>query len=170
MRPRLPTEALLAAAAAAAQEAKQKALETAQPNQAFTAHPDQASPASLAELAQPDTPQGTHHMVKTDPPAQTDPIAKTDRIAKTAAVTEPSAGAVSPTRAVTTALEGSSAGGAPNAMDTDMPDVTHAPDSEPEAVKAEAAAQSAESDRQPNAELPHSDLEMSVPVPTCPVG
>ena len=162
VRPKLPTEASLAAAAATAQEAKQQALETAQP--------DQASMASLTELVQPDILQETDPMVQRDPPAQTDPPALIDHPAtthppaKTAAVSEPSSGAVPPLRAVAKVLKGSSAGGAPDAMDTDMPHVIQAPDSEPEPVKAEEAAQGAESDRQLNAQLPHSDLEKSVPV------
>ena len=172
VRPKLPTEASLAAAtaaaAAAAQQAKHKALEAAQPTQ--------ASLASLTALAKPDTLPETHPMVQTDPPAQTDPLVQTelpaltdplthaDPSAKTTAVTEASLGAVSPPL-VPTALEG----GAPDAMDTDMPDLTQARHSErePEAVKAEEAAQSAESDRQPNAELPLSDLEKSVTMSYC---
>lgn len=161
MRPKLPTEASLAAAAAAAtaaataaQEAKQKAVETAQPQRAST----------VSAVAKPDTQHETQSLVKIDPSPQTDLPAETGPPASAADVVQkPSSGAVPPPGAVAPALEGPSAGAVPDPMDVDMPDVIPVLDSkEPEPAEA---ALNAESDQQPSAELPPSDLEKSVPIP-----
>ena len=138
MRPKLPTAASLAAATAAAEEeVRQKALERAVPKHAST--------ASLATIAKPQTPQDTGS------PGEV-------------AGTELSSGAVPAPGAVAAALEGSSAGDVPDPMDTDSAHVIQALDSkiEPEHAdsdKAEEAAQSVESDKQPIAQPPLSDLE-----------
>lgn len=165
VRPKLPTEASLAAAtaaataaAAAAQEAKQKTMETAQPEQAST----------VLAVAKPDTQHETHSLVKTESSAQIAPPFQTDPPALAADMTQkPSSGAMPPPGTVVPAQEGPSAGAAPDLMDVDMPDVARALDSkvEPaEPAEAAEAAPSAESDKQASAELPLSDLEKSVPL------